>query len=150
MGDYLKQAYEEARENEFKNKYTGEILPFRSPYNVEPDKGVENVLDDECVLSDYVPIKDQIKMFTREDIIKINQLDSLEKELSDLDDDDLDDYITEDELETLTNLEQLEPDLFEEQENPPARPTKATKTTENEPNGTDDTSATSGGSEVNE
>ena len=58
---------------------------FSSPYNVEPDKGVENVHDDECVLSDYVPIKDQIKMFTREDIMKINQLDKLlKKELSDL------------------------------------------------------------------
>lgn len=130
---------------EFKNKYTGEILPFRSPYNVEPDKGVLNFHDDECVLSDYVPIKDQIRMFTREDILKINELDSIEKELSDLDDDDLDDYVTEDELETLTNLEELDSEFFSEQDLSQAKE-KTTTTSGSETKQTDDTSATSGGS----
>lgn len=131
--------------NDFVNKFNGEVLPFRCPYNVKPDKGVENVLDDECVLSDYVPIKDQIKMFTRDDILKINALDSIEKELSDLDDEDLEDYITEDELETLTNLEGLEQPLFSEQELDQATE-KATKATASETQQADDTTKASGGS----
>lgn len=137
--------------SEFKNKYTGEILPFKCPYNVEPDKGVENVHDDECVLSDYIPICDQIKMFTREDILKIQELDSIEKELSDLDDEDLDDYISDDELDTLTNLDTLNPTLFEEQENPQATETART-TAKSEPRQADDSDAGAGGSEpsVNE
>lgn len=138
--------------SEFKNKFTGEILPFRCPYNIEPDEGVENVLDDECVLSDYIPICDQIKMFTREDILKINALDSIEKELPDLDDEDIEDYISEDELDTLTDLETLQPTLFEEQENTPQATEKARTTAKSEPRQADDSDKGAGGSEpsVNE
>lgn len=131
--------------SEFKNKYTGEILPFRCPYNVEPDVGVENKSDDECVLSDYIPICDQIKMFTREDILKINALDTIEKELPDLDDEGIEDYISEDELDTLTDLETLQPTLFDEQEKTQATEEARTDTT-NEPRHTDNSDGGAGGS----
>lgn len=133
--------------NEFVNKLNGEVLPFRTPYNVSPDKGVENVLPDECVISDYIPINEQINMFTPSDIMRINALDSIEKELSDLDDDDLDDYVTEDELETLMNLEEIEQPLFSEQELKQATE-KATTKAESEAQQADDASKASGGGAV--
>lgn len=133
--------------DKFVDKYTGEVLPFRTPYNVEPDEGVKNDLSDECVISDYMPIKDQIKMFTPSDIMRINALDSIEKDLPDFDDDDLDDYISEDELDTLTNLEELEPSLFSEQDMNQSDG-KATTSSTSEAQQTDDTTVGSGGSAV--
>lgn len=80
----------------FTNKYTGEIMPFRTVSNVQPDKGVENTGKDLCRKEDFEPIGSVIARFLRsggvENVMQ-NEYAYSSDNLKDLSEDDAFDYV---------------------------------------------------------
>lgn len=97
------------------NKFTGEVLPWKTISNVEPDKGInEDPGEDLCRLEDFEPISDVINRYLRTSGIVGNEYGipdpdaadkALEEDLpSDLYDDNCDDLMdTQIDLEDYVN-----------------------------------------------
>ncbi len=93
------------------NKYTGEVLPWKTISNVDPDEGInKDPGEDLCRLEDFEPISEVINRYLRNSGIIGNEYGTPDHELADkaLDKDlpsDLYDENCDDVMETQMDLE---------------------------------------------
>lgn len=59
--------------DKFVNKFSGEVLPYKTVASVEPDKGVENTGEDLCRKEDFEPISACIQRFLRSGGVDVSQ-----------------------------------------------------------------------------
>lgn len=59
--------------DKFVNKFSGEVLPYKTVASVEPSKGIENTGEDLCRKEDFEPISVCIQRFLRAGGVDVSQ-----------------------------------------------------------------------------
>lgn len=78
--------------DKFVNKFSGEVLPYKTVASVEPDKGFENTGEDLCRKEDFEPISACIKRFLNAGVDVSAEYRYTSEDVKDIDLDQVDDH----------------------------------------------------------
>lgn len=76
----------------YSNKYTGEVLPYKTVASVEPDKGIENTGEDLCRKEDFEPISACVKRFLNSGVDVSHEFMYTSEDAKNIDLDQVDDH----------------------------------------------------------